>query len=75
MKDDVVNVMWGGDWRIPTADECRELIENCTCTMDSINGVKGFRVPVMCLVILTVPSSYRPPVVTESWSLLVKFIG
>ena len=44
MKDDVANVMWGGDWRIPTDDECQELIENCTCTMDSINGVKGFRV-------------------------------
>ena len=44
LEDDVANVMWGGDWRIPTADECQELIENCTCTMDSINGVKGFRV-------------------------------
>ncbi len=42
-EDDVANVMWGGDWRIPTADECQELIDNCTCTWDSINGVRGVR--------------------------------
>ena len=44
LEDDVANVLWGGGWRMPTADECQELIDNCTCTMDSINGVKGFRV-------------------------------
>ena len=44
LEDDVANVKWGGGWRMPTADECQELKDNCTCTLDSINGVKGFRV-------------------------------
>jgi hypothetical protein len=43
LEDDVANVMWGGDWRIPTADECQELLDNCTGTLDSINGVRGVR--------------------------------
>ena len=43
LEDDVANVKWGGDWRIPTADECQELLDNCTWTLDSINGVRGVR--------------------------------
>lgn len=28
--DDVANVSWGGDWRMPTRDEIQELIDNCS---------------------------------------------
>lgn len=42
--DDVAHVKWGGSWRMPTKDECQELIDNCTCTWDTINGVYGFLV-------------------------------
>ena len=41
--DDVANVRWGGSWRIPTLEEWTELRQNCTWTVDSINGVKGLR--------------------------------
>lgn len=30
--DDVANVLWGGDWRMPTKDEFQELMDNCTWT-------------------------------------------
>lgn len=43
-NDDVAHAKWGGNWRMPTKDECQELIDNCTCTWDTINGVYGFRV-------------------------------
>ena len=42
MEDDVAHVLWGDNWRIPTADECSELIANCTWTWTSINGVNGY---------------------------------
>ena len=42
--DDVAHILWGGDWRLPTADECQELLDKCTWTCDSINGVNGYRV-------------------------------
>jgi len=31
-KDDAAHVIWGGNWRIPTADEWDELIKHCTWT-------------------------------------------
>lgn len=42
--DDVAHVKWGADWRMPTIEECQELIDKCTWTCDSINGVNGYRV-------------------------------
>ena len=30
--DDVAHVLWGGDWRMPTIDEFKELMDNCTWT-------------------------------------------
>ncbi len=38
---DVAHVKWGGDWRVPTREEWKELIENCTWQWTGINGVTG----------------------------------
>lgn len=44
-EDDVAHVVWGGDWRMPTVEECKELIDNCTWTPvylpDGTKGVEG----------------------------------
>ncbi|MBR6758644.1 MAG: hypothetical protein IKM35_09290, partial [Bacteroidaceae bacterium] len=35
---------WGGSWRMPTAAECQELIDNCTGTWTTQGGHKGYQV-------------------------------
>ena len=40
-SDDVAHVKLGGKWRMPTEEEWRELINNCTWTWTSLNGVNG----------------------------------
>ena len=40
-EDDAAHVNWGGSWRMPTDEECDELINNCTWTWTTENGVKG----------------------------------
>ncbi len=41
-EDDAAHVNWGGSWRMPTLDECQELIDNCTWTYSTTpNNVKG----------------------------------
>lgn len=42
--DDVARVKWGGNWRLPTDEEMNELIDNCTWTWTTENGVNGCRV-------------------------------
>ena len=42
--DDVATVKWGGNWRMPTTEEQQELINNCTWTWTTLNGVNGYRV-------------------------------
>ena len=42
--DDAARVNWGGDWRMPTAAEWKELREQCTWTWTKQNGVKGYQV-------------------------------
>ena len=42
--DDVASVKWGGNWRMPTTEEQQELINNCTWTWTTHNGVNGYRV-------------------------------
>ena len=42
--DDVATVKWGGSWRMPTIKEQQELIDNCTGTWTTLNGVNGYRV-------------------------------
>ena len=46
LSDDVANIMWGGNWRIPTNEEMLELIDNENCIWEfiSYNGVNGYRI-------------------------------
>ncbi len=43
LKDDAARVNWGGTWRMPTAQEIQELLENCTWQWGEYNntGVSG----------------------------------
>ena len=40
-EDDAAYVNWGPQWRMPTQGQQQELIENCTWTWTTINGVNG----------------------------------
>jgi hypothetical protein len=44
LEDDVANVLWGGQWRIPTEAQQEELISYCTWTWYTLNGVDGYKV-------------------------------
>ena len=41
-EDDVAHVKWGGNWRMPTEDEWLELAKECTWTLITLNGTKGY---------------------------------
>ena len=41
---DAATANWGGDWRMPTYDELKELNDNCTWTWTTQNGVNGYKV-------------------------------
>lgn len=41
---DAATANWGGSWRMPTKDEIQELVNNCTWTWTTQNGVKGCKV-------------------------------
>ena len=41
---DAATANWGVSWRMPTRDEIRELIYNCSWTPETQNGVDGFKV-------------------------------
>lgn len=43
-EDDAAHVNWGGSWRMPTQAEWQELIDNCTWTWTTQNGVNGYKV-------------------------------
>ena len=43
-EDDVANVKWGDNWRMPTLEECEELVENCTWEWTEINGIGGYTI-------------------------------
>ena len=38
-EDDVAKQKWGGNWRMPTFEELKELKEKCTFTETTLNGV------------------------------------
>lgn len=41
---DAASVNWGGSWRMPTQAEQEELLDNCTWTWTTQNGVNGMEV-------------------------------
>ena len=42
--DDAAAVHWGGAWRMPTTEEQDELLQQCTWTWTTRNGVNGYKV-------------------------------
>ena len=42
--DDVAHYKWGGNWRMPTKAEFKELLDSCDCNFTSQNGVNGLKV-------------------------------
>ena len=43
-EDDAAYVNWGSSWRMPTHEQQVELMNVCTWTMTSLNGVMGYQV-------------------------------
>ena len=43
-EDDAAHVNWGGSWRMPTNAEWQELLNNCTWTWTTQNGINGYKV-------------------------------
>ena len=43
-KWDAARKKLGGKWRMPTQDEFNELLNNCTCSWTTLNGVNGYKV-------------------------------
>ena len=39
---DIAHTKWGNPWRIPTKDQCEELIKNCSSMWTNQNGVNGY---------------------------------
>ena len=44
LEDDAAHVNWGGSWRMPTKAEWQELLDNCTWTWTTQNGINGYKV-------------------------------
>lgn len=43
-EDDAAVVNWGGNWRMPTKVEQKELLDNCIWIWTTQNGVNGYKV-------------------------------
>ena len=41
---DAARANWGGSWRMPTAEEFQELLDNCNWTWTTLNGKAGYEV-------------------------------
>ena len=44
LNDDAAHVNMGGNWRMPTLVECKELVSQCTWVWTTINGVNGHQI-------------------------------
>jgi hypothetical protein len=44
LSDDAAHVNMGGNWRMPTLAECKELVSQCTWAWTTINGVNGHQI-------------------------------
>ena len=42
-EDDAATVNWESGWRIPTKDECEELLKHTTKKVETVHKVKGMR--------------------------------
>lgn len=42
--DDAAHIIWGGEWRMPTINEIRELQSRCVWTWAKLNGINGYKV-------------------------------
>lgn len=42
-EDDAATANWGASWRMPTKDECQELLDNTTSEIVTVNGIRGRR--------------------------------
>lgn len=38
---DVAHVKWGGSWQMPSHEQIKELIDNCTYKKSNVNGIEG----------------------------------
>ena len=47
LNDDAAHVNWGGDWRMPTIDEWKELHSRCSWTWTNQDGHNGCKVTSM----------------------------
>ena len=43
-KYDAATANWGDSWRMPTQDECQEIVENCAWELTMLNDVSGYLV-------------------------------
>ncbi len=43
LEDDAAHALWKGEWRMPTKDEIKELIDNTTQEWTIVNNVHGMR--------------------------------
>ena len=41
---DVARKKWGDAWRMPTSEEQKELLDNCTWELTTINSISGYKV-------------------------------
>ncbi len=56
-EDDAATVNMGGTWRIPSAEEWEELINNCIITEDTVNTHPGYRFTASNMKSIFIPRS------------------
>lgn len=44
LSDDAAHYLLGGSWRMPTAEECQEIVDKCIWYWTTMNGVNGFKI-------------------------------
>ena len=42
LEDDAAHIILGGDWRMPTKEEVEELMNNCSWSWTTRNGIPGY---------------------------------
>ena len=56
---DAARANWGGDWRIPTMDEIRELRDNCMWERVEMNGIWGMKITGSNGKSIFLPSTFK----------------